>query len=295
MDRPARARLIRRYGGPVVHAGSPNALVATTVRSAERIAPGFVRLALQGAELRHLPERGLDQRMKLLIPQGPYPDELLEPMLPELEWRRRWRALDPSTRPVLRSYTVGEARPRLGQLDVDVYVHASPGPASAWSLAARPGDRLLLSAPDARRDPGLHGVQWRPGAAERMLLAGDETAYPAIAGILRSLDPSHRVDVVLEAGDRADVALVEPYLAGARLDVRMRAPGRPGGAALEEGVAAWVREHAADALALGDRFHAWAATETGRVARIRSLLTDAGIRSDRAHAQGYWNDRARTD
>ncbi|GMA29479.1 siderophore-interacting protein [Arenivirga flava] len=279
----------------MLHTGSPNALVTTIVRSAERVTPGFVRLALQGPELRHLPARGLDQRMKLLIPQGAYPAELLAPMLPELEWRRRWRALDAATRPVLRSYTVGEARPHLGELDVDVYVHASPGPASAWALSARPGDRLLLSAPDARRDPRLHGVQWRPGAAERMLLAGDETAYPAIAGILRSLDPTFRVDVVLEAGDRVDAALVEPFLAGAHLDVRMRAPGRPGGAALEGGVADWVREHAADAVALGHRFHAWAATETGRVARIRSLLTDAGIRSDHVHAQGYWNDRARVD
>lgn len=276
-------------------AGSPNVLFAATLRGAERIAPGFVRLALHGPELERLVPRGLDQRMKLLISQGCYPAELLEPLLPEAEWRRRWRALDPQTRPALRSYTVGAARPERGELDIDVYVHAEPGPASAWSLAARPGDPLLLSAPDARREWGLHGVQWRPGPAERMLLAGDETAYPAIAGILRSLAPGHRVDVVLEAGDRADVALVEPYLGGASLDVRMRAAGVPGGLPLERGVAAWAAEHGADAAALGERFFAWTATETGRVARIRSLLTAVGIRSDRAHAQGYWNDRPRSD
>ena len=279
---------------------SPNLLLGAIVRSAGRITPGFVRLALHGPDLERLVDRGLDQRMKLLVPQGAYPAELLEPLLPEREWRRRWRALDPAARPALRSYTVGEARPALGELDVDVFVHAEPGPASAWALAARPGDPLLLSAPDARLeraagDRVAHGVQWHPGAAERMLLAGDETAFPAIAGILRALPSQATVDVVLEVADRADLALVEPFLGAADLHAPTREPGTAGGLPLLDGVAAWADANGAAAAALGDRFFAWSATETGRVARIRSLLTEAGIRSDRAHAQGYWNDRPRSE
>ena len=67
----------------------------------------------------------------------------------------------------------------------------------------------MLIGPDELSPGRTIGIDWRPGAVETLLLAGDETAAPAIASILESL-PS----------DATGVALIEVPAHGDRLDVR---------------------------------------------------------------------------
>ncbi|WOF24067.1 siderophore-interacting protein [Microbacterium betulae] len=274
-------------------ARSPNVLFAAHVRGVRRISPGFVRVGLEGPDLERLVPRGLDQRMKILLPPGAMPGGLDESFLPEAEWRRRWRALPAERRPLLRSYTVGEARPEAGELDIDFFVHARPGPGSAWALRTQPGDVLMLSAPDRRREHGRHGVQWNPGRAHRVLLAGDETAYPAVRGILRSLGREVTASVVVEAGDPADASWMADELPDGQGVVCVRGERDRGGAALVEGVAGWAGHEGESAAAEGGGFYAWCATESAHVAAMRDVLVASGIAADRIHAQGYWNDRDR--
>lgn len=296
---------------------STNALFDTRVVRVLRLSPGFVRITLTGDGLERFADHGRDQRIKIMVPGGPYPSVFdaavlretpLDGTLPhgtvphgtplhETVWRQSWKDLPPSDRPVLRSYTPSAVRPSAAEVDLDFYVHERPGPASSWAVAARMGERLLISGPDTEAGNPLHGIQWRPGRATRVLLAGDETAFPAIQGIARHLPPGVSADVILEAGDPADVDWLASGLDGHRVTVCPRgglSGGLRGGAALRDGIHAWARAHGHAAAAAGEDFYAWLATESSQVAQARDTLHQAGISLTRIHAQGYWNDKLRT-
>lgn len=271
---------------------SANSLFDTRVSRILRLSPGFVRITLAGAGLERFADHGRDQRIKIMVPGGPYPPVFDDVLLREAVWRQRWRDLPSAGRPILRSYTTSAVRPASGEVDLDFYIHESPGPASSWAVAARIGERLLISGPDVQAGNALHGIQWRPGGASRVLLAGDETAYPAIVGIVRHLAPGVRAEVILEAGDRADVEWLANILDGHGVAVHLRG-GVNGGAALRDGVRRWCSGHGQSAAAAGGDFYAWLATESSHVAQARDILHQAGIPLERIHAQGYWNDRLR--
>jgi NADPH-dependent ferric siderophore reductase len=76
---------------------------------------------------------------------------------------------------------------------VDVVLHGvadgHAGPAARWAAAAVPGDRIVLLGPDRPGRGRMWGVEWAPpAAATTLLLAGDETAVPAVCSILEALD-----------------------------------------------------------------------------------------------------------
>ena len=91
---------------------------------------------------------------------------------------------------------------------------ADGGPAANWALAAKPGDSITIIGPNNRAAHCItaetySGIEWRPGLAQRVLLAGDETAVPAISAILESLPAEitgHAFLEVPEAGDFQDIA-----------------------------------------------------------------------------------------
>lgn len=264
---------------------SPNALFETRVAAVGRVSPGFVRVTLHGPQLAHFVAHGPDQRIKLLVPQDGYPEAFApraEPV-PEREWRATWRELPDVGRPVLRSYTPSAVRTTDHEVDIDVYVHARPGPASRWAAAARVGERLLVSGPDVRRGRPGHGVQWQPGDADAVLLVADEAALPALRGILGALAPGVGGTALVEVDDPVDAVAAPPGVTVTRL---------PRGGLLAA-AGAWVQEHGAAAAAHGPGFYAWVAAESTRVARVRALLVDAGMDPGRVSAQGYWNDRPR--
>ncbi|WEO76165.1 siderophore-interacting protein [Cryobacterium sp. SO2] len=271
---------------------SANVLFDTVVRQVQRLSPGFLRITLTGAHLNQFAGHGLDQRVKILLPNGPYPAAFDHDLLPESEWRRRWRNTDAADRPALRSYTISTARPDHREVDLDFYVHARPGPASSWAETVQPGARLLVSGPSSRLSDQPYGIQFSPGTASRMLLAGDETAFPAIRGIASALGPSVRATIILEAGDPSDAAWLVADLPRHAVAVHRRGPDGSG-SALMPAVAEWTRAVGADSAARGTDFYAWLATESAQVARLRDLLHGSGIDPARVHSQGYWNDRAR--
>ncbi|NJQ05712.1 siderophore-interacting protein [Streptomyces lonarensis] len=281
---------------PSFHA-SPNVLFVTRVSEVRRLSPGFVRLTLAGEGLVHFAPHGLDQRVKLLVPRDAgFPSALVEDLLHEPRWRERRREVPEEVRPPMRSYTPSAVRPDRAEVDLDVHVHAGAGPASAWAAAARPGAPALLSGPDVRRGAPMHGIQWEPGpGVRRVLLAADETAYPAVRNIAAATAgvPGLRREVLLEAGDPRDAAALRAELPGVGVTVVIRGEQERGGAALAREADAWAARSAADAARLGEGFYAWLATESTWVAGIRDALRAAGVPPHRIHAQGYWHDRER--
>ena len=281
------------------------------VRRRTALSPGFVRMTLHGASVARMATHAPDQRVKLFFPLG----DGAMPALPDGDdWYARYRAMPGDTRPPMRTYTIRALRPVQCEVDVDFVLHGDSGPASAWATRADVGDPVLMLAPDADFDGAPDGFEWRPPAGLRqLLLAGDETALPAIAGILETLadlpDPP-RVVALLEIPDAADrldlraprdaalhwlprAAKGAPH--GARLQSALRQlmpAASPSGAPATDATAEvdldteilWERSAAGD-----HGFHAWIACESGAAMAMRRHLTGAvGIDRRAVACMGYW-------
>ncbi|MGW4644577.1 siderophore-interacting protein [Sphaerisporangium sp. NPDC004334] len=174
------------------------------------LGPSFTRVTFTGDDLDLFAGHGLDQRINLLfpIPGRGYPH-----LSEGGDWYRRWRMLPREHRNPIRTYTAGAVRPGARELDIDFVLHGAAGPASRWACSARPGDPLVVVGPDARHRGPATGREWAPPPdATRLLIAGDETAVPAIAAIAESLPGHVHAEVILEVPDPADtrVLLVPP-------------------------------------------------------------------------------------
>jgi NADPH-dependent ferric siderophore reductase len=171
----------------------------------------------------------------------------------------------------LRSYTARRQDPEAAQVEIDFVLHGD-GPAAAWAAAAAPG--ALLGVAGA----GALGER----TAGRLLLAGDETAIPAISRILAAAPATTRGVALLEVAGAAEE---QPLTAPEGVVVRWlhRADTPPGESTLlAEAVAALERPD-------GDDVFAWVAAESGAVRAIRADLRGRwGLGRAQHHAIGYW-------
>lgn len=280
----------------------------------ERLTPAFRQVTVAAPDLRKFGDAGLDQRIKLLLPiAGATGYDDAGP-----DWYGRWRAAPDDRRPVLRTYTVRRVRRAAGEVDIVLVDHESPhgpaGPGVQWLRQVAPGDEVMLVGPDIRSPDRHQGIDFRPGPATRLLLAGDETAAPAIAGILESLHgrPDVTARAFVEVPDVADQLPID-LPAHARVHWLARG-GAAHGALLQPAVAAWLDGHAAllDTVRAADvprvadidvdrellwdspdpsdsAFYAWMAGEAAAVKALRrAVVTDRGVDRRRVAFMGYW-------
>ncbi|MFW6600013.1 siderophore-interacting protein [Propionibacteriaceae bacterium Y2011] len=270
-----------------------------------RITPHLLRLTFAGEELRNCDSPGLDQRIKIVIGNLAALDGATAD-----DWYTRCREADPA--PVIRTYTVREARPDDAELDVDVVDHGPVGPLSRFALSADLGTEVVLVAPN-RAVPGYEevGVAWQPGA-DRVLLVADETALPAVINILGSLPATVTGAAHVEVPTAADAITDAPHPAGVTVHWHPRDDAPPGSALLpelsraltgtdgpgrcngfadrgsddgaDESDEAVLWEEAADP----GQVRAWVAGEAGMVKQCRPLLAAAGIDRSQASYMGYW-------
>ncbi|OII66982.1 MULTISPECIES: siderophore-interacting protein [unclassified Streptomyces] len=174
-------------------------------------------------------------------------------------------------RTVGRAYTVRHQHPGEPRIDVDVVLHGN-GPAARWAEAVTPGEEVSFGGPRGSFRPV-------PGA-DFYLLAGDESAQPAVATIAEQLPPDVRGRAYLEvAGPQDELALRTP-------------PGlevvwlhRPEGAAKGEA----LRDTLCGAEVPGARPAAWVAGESTAIRAVRRHLADTlGLPRDALYAKGYW-------
>ncbi|PVU81468.1 NADPH-dependent ferric siderophore reductase (plasmid) [Cellulomonas sp. WB94] len=305
----------------VAPAITPFRLFDVELARVERLCPSFRRLTLTGPELHRFADNGFDQRIKLLIPttapQARALGRLTGPDAVAADWYGAWRTLSDDERPALRTYTVRASRPRMREIDVDVVQHGDLGPASRWAGAARPGDRLVVCGPDAHH-PGPHGgVDFAPPAHSRaVLMAGDETAVPAIASIIERLPRDARGEVLLEVpctGDQLPIdrptGITVTWLPrdgsghGTRLVPAVQAAaarllgsqGRPHDIHLDDvdvdqGLL-WEVPVDADGgpLIATTELYAWLAGEAGVIKALRRhLVSERGIDRRSVAFMGYW-------
>lgn len=193
-------KIIKADSGP-----RPYQLFDIRLQRRERLSPSLCRLVFADDDVRQMRTLAADQRVKLLFPDA----QGREAALPK---DGDWQAARRQAQHPMRTYTIRALRADAGELDIDFVLHGDSGPASAWAEQAQPGARLQIVAPSrhAEGDPG--GYEWQPPQGlQQLLLIGDETALPAIAGILESLaelaaPPATQVFIeVPEAGDCIDL------------------------------------------------------------------------------------------
>lgn len=311
-----------------MHASAPTALpwrfYDVTVARLQRLSPSFLRVTFTGEDLDSYADLGLDARMKLVLPA---PGGGFSHLPRGADWFLRWRELPEAHRNPIRTYTTRAVRPGHREVDVDVVLHGDAGPASRWASDVQPGSPLVLLGPNARADGPHGGVEFAlPGAGRPVLLAGDETAVPAITTILGQL-PADTVGAacleVPEEGDRWDVvapegvtvswlprqgrphgALLVPAVqqaAGTMTSAARGAAGRRPGRAEPEDVDVdtellWevapsedTRPAVPDGGSADPEVYAWLAGEAGVIRTLRRhLVGDLGVDRAAVSFMGYW-------
>ncbi|WP_418277075.1 siderophore-interacting protein [Isoptericola jiangsuensis] len=182
---------------------TPFRMFDVQVRRVVRLCPSFVRVTFTGADLDQFADNGRDQRIKFLLPAPCGGWEYLDRQNPD--WYTAWRELPEERRNPLRTYTVRSVRHDLREVDVDIVLHGDTGPASRWANGAKPGSPLVILGPNAAHEGPHRGLEFAPPATSHaLLLAGDETAVPAIASICESLPADAVGEVFLEVPHRED-------------------------------------------------------------------------------------------
>lgn len=230
----------------------------------ERLTPRLARVVLAGPELEGLTVDEPAASVRLLIP-APGESELVMP-----EWSGNEFLLADGSRPVIRTFTPHRLDAEALELDLWIVVHGH-GAASQWAESARPGDPAAVS--------GTGRGYAVDATAPAFLLAGDETAIPAMHQLLETLPASARVEAHVEVGD-GDAELALPEHPKASVSWHVLRHGTPHGDALVDAVAA------AD---LEDGARVWAAGEASAMFRIRRhLFEEKGVPRRHATVRGYW-------
>ncbi|QKW05608.1 siderophore-interacting protein [Streptomyces sp. NA04227] len=242
---------------------APQAHLARVVRT-EQLTPHMRRVVLGGEGLARF-EAGefTDHYVKLLFP--PAGVEYPEPF----DIQRIRAELPRETWPVTRTYTVRAWDPERRELTLDFVVHGDEGLAGPWATRVRPGDSIRLLGPGGAYAPDP--------AADWHLLAGDESAIPAIATALEALPAGATARVFLEVEGPEE----EQKIATDAEIVWLHRGTAQVGSALVEAVRALDFPPG--------RVHAFVHGEAGFVRELRRLLRmEHRIPREQLSVSGYW-------
>lgn len=197
-----------------------------TVTGRRQLSPNMVRLSLNapaliGRELEHT-----DHYIKLLfVPEGadyawPYDLPTIRDTKPRAE------------QPVTRTYTFRSVDTVTGDFELDFVLHGDAGLAAPWARGAQVGEKIGFSGP---------GGAWHPETGyEHFVLAGDESAGPAIAAAIEALPEGATASAYVEVdGPEEEFEMPQPDaveltwvhrrgdVAGSALSDAVRAAGYP--------------------------------------------------------------------
>ena len=234
------------------------------VGGAEELTPRMRRVTFVGAELDGLVIEQPAASVRLLLP-SPGTNELVMPT-----WNGNEFRLPDGRRPTIRTFTPWHLRADAAELDLGIVIHGT-GSASEWARAARAGNEAAISGPGR----GYSIDEDAPA----FLLAGDETALPAISQLLAVLPRQTPAHVHVEiADDRARLDL--PEHPSATVHWHKLEPGAAPGDAFVAAI---------EGAEIDSDTRVWAAGEAAAVQRLRRHLFDAR-QLPRGHTtvRGYW-------
>lgn len=156
-----------------------------------QLTPHLVRIVAGGPGISAVEDNGkTDAYSKMLFP---HPDTDLTPPY-DLEALRS--ELPVELMPSIRTYTVRRFDLENDRVWIDFVTHGDEGVAGPWAERAEPGDPVVML--------GIGGLYAPDPAADWHLLAGDESAIPAIASALEAMPQDARGAALIEVGGDED-------------------------------------------------------------------------------------------
>ncbi|MFG2122257.1 siderophore-interacting protein [Streptomyces sp. NPDC048710] len=236
---------------------------AQVVRT-ERLTPHMQRVVLGGEGLADFAaDTCTDHYVKLLFgpPGVTYPEPFDLERIREEFPREQW--------PVTRTYTVRAWDPEHRELTLDFVIHGDEGLAGPWATRVQPGESVRFMGPGGAYAPDP--------SADWHLLAGDESALPAIARALETLPSGARTHAFVEVSGPEEEQKID-----SRVEVVWVHRGdRPVGEALVEAVRALEFPEG--------RMHAFVHGEASFVKELRRLLrVELQIPREDLSISGYW-------
>jgi NADPH-dependent ferric siderophore reductase len=233
------------------------------VTRVEQLTPHMVRVVVGGEALTRI-EAGqfTDHYIKVLfpLPGVTYPEPFDQGVIRETLPRDQW--------PVVRTYTVRKWLPETGEMWVDFVVHGDEGIAGPWAAAAKPGDVIRFMGPGGGYAPDT--------TADWHLLAGDESALPAISAALERMPEGAKARVFVEVAGPDEEQKIETAA-----DVEITWLHRDAG----ESLVGAVRGLEFPA----GRMQAFVHGEAGFVRDLRRFLrVELGIPMSQLSISGYW-------
>ncbi len=234
------------------------------VRAVDAVTPHMARVTLTGPELAGLTVADPAASVRLLLPPAGSRDLVMP------AWNGNEFLLPDGSRPTLRTFTPLRVDSERLELELWVVLHDG-GAASAWVAGATVGDPAAVSGPGR----GYEIAEDAPA----FLVAGDESAIPAIVQLLEALPTGTRIEVFIEV-THADARLTLPEHASATVTWLDLPLGATHGDALFDAVSTTT---------IDPNARIWAAGEAAAVQRIRKHLFDArGFARSQTTVRGYW-------
>jgi NADPH-dependent ferric siderophore reductase len=232
------------------------------------VTPHMRRITLAGNDLRRFASGGL--HVRLLLPRH----RDAPPAWPTTgaDGRPCWPGSH--ERPDVRIYTIRAIDVVRGEVDIDFVMHAGENmPGARFATEARPGDVVGMTG------PGGGGV----GQAGWYLLAGDETALPAIARILEELPSGAKAVVRIEVADADERQVLR---SAAEVDLQWLC---------RDGLPAGTTQPLVDAIRAidmprdGTSIFVWAGCEHAAFRQIRKYLREeCGLSRAEHLVAAYW-------
>jgi len=238
------------------------------VRRVARLGPHMVRVTVGGPELEGFERPAPTQHIKVILPD---PDTgrpvLPDPSLP------RGASVPGQPRPLMRTYTIRRYDPSAEELDVDFVVHGQ-GAGSEWAERAETGGRIALAGPGGRPYQPALDASW-------YVIAGDESALPAIGTLLERLRSGMKVQVLAEVPEAGDELAWNSQAQVQTTWLHRGSGSTPIGSLACEALLAASRPE-------GDG-RVWLACEAGVMRRMRRhLLESWGMDPSHIVTRGYW-------
>lgn len=238
-----------------------------TVVSAEDVTPNMRRVKFACADV--APFIGGDMHVRLLVPP-----KGRAPVWPGLREDGRVAWPEGEDEILVRVYTIRFVDVERKELWVDFLQHPAPGvktPGADFARDVQPGEKVAFLGPGGGALP----------VAPSMLLAGDESALPAIARIVAEVPAGTRMQAIIEVENEAEE---QPLPTAGSLDVhwlyRRDYPTDAGRVLAEETKKAIA--------AIDDSTFVWFACEKEDVRSIRSLLKSRGHDKKNRYVAWYW-------
>lgn len=254
------------WSNPAPLTSLPN-IHEVTVVSTEDVTPHMRRVKLTCADV--TPFVGGDMHVRLLVPP-----KGRRPVWPGLREDGRVAWPEGEDELLVRVYTIRAVDIERRELWIDFLQHPMPGvhtPGADFARDVQPGEMVALLGPGGGSLP----------QAKSILLAGDESALPAIARIAAEVPAGTRLQAIIEVLDETEE---QPLPSAGPLEIRWlhrkHYPARVAGVLVDAAKSAIA--------AIDDETFVWIACEKEDVRLVRAFLKSRQHDRKRMYAAWYW-------